>query len=164
LEYSKDDTKLNPLQHLFEIKTWGTKWKRVINKTDEWAAWRWANAKIDKENLSLLKQIVHISKENMEDYNLAMFTRAIDFFKEHMNLKDMILEHFFTKLTEQFINIRLGNPLQLAINKIHETQKTILCNSRQAGLGATRTKEQSLKPSSEPSNDRVDLKTIKSVQ
>jgi alpha-L-arabinofuranosidase len=98
LEYSKDDTKLDPLRHLFKIKTWGTKWKRVINKTDEWAAWRWANVKIDKENLSLLKQIVHISKENMEDYNLAMFTPAVDFFKEHMNLKNTIPEHFFTSL------------------------------------------------------------------
>jgi hypothetical protein len=40
---------------LFEIKKWGTKWKRVIDKIDEWAAWRWANAKIDKKNLSMLK-------------------------------------------------------------------------------------------------------------
>jgi hypothetical protein len=28
-----------------------------------------------------MKQIAHISKENMEDYNLAMFTHAMDFFK-----------------------------------------------------------------------------------
>jgi hypothetical protein len=32
LEYPRDDTKLNPLRHLFEIKTWGTKWKMVITK------------------------------------------------------------------------------------------------------------------------------------
>ncbi len=38
LEHPKDDTKLNPLQHLLEIKTWGKKWKRVIDKTNEWAA------------------------------------------------------------------------------------------------------------------------------
>ncbi len=38
LEYPKDDTKLNPFWHLLEIKTWGTKWKRVIDKTNEWAA------------------------------------------------------------------------------------------------------------------------------
>jgi len=43
---------------------------------------QWANAKIDKKTLALLKHIVHISKENMEDYNLAMFTHAMDFFKE----------------------------------------------------------------------------------
>jgi hypothetical protein len=36
---SKDNTRLNPLMHLFEIKTWGTKWKRVIDKTMEWAIW-----------------------------------------------------------------------------------------------------------------------------
>jgi hypothetical protein len=75
---------------LFEIKTWGTKWKRVIDKTNEWAAWRWANVKINKENLSLFKHIVHISKENMEDYNLVMFTHAIDFFKERASLKNLI--------------------------------------------------------------------------
>jgi len=58
---------------------------------------QWANAKIDKESLSLLKQITHISKEDMEDYNLAMFTHAIDFFKEHVNLKNPIPKHFFHK-------------------------------------------------------------------
>jgi hypothetical protein len=39
LEYSRDDTRLNPPWHLREIKTWGTKWKKVINKTIEWLAW-----------------------------------------------------------------------------------------------------------------------------
>jgi hypothetical protein len=39
LEYPRDDTKLNPLLHLLKIRTWGTKWKRVIDKTDEWATW-----------------------------------------------------------------------------------------------------------------------------
>jgi hypothetical protein len=40
LEYPKDDIRLNPLRHLLEIRTWVTKWKRVINKTVEWSAWR----------------------------------------------------------------------------------------------------------------------------
>jgi hypothetical protein len=39
LEHPKDNTRLNPLLHLFEIKTWGIEWKRVIDKTMEWAAW-----------------------------------------------------------------------------------------------------------------------------
>jgi hypothetical protein len=39
LEYPRDDTKLQPLQHLLEIKTWGIKWKRVIDKIVEWLAW-----------------------------------------------------------------------------------------------------------------------------
>jgi hypothetical protein len=37
LEYPRDDTDLNPLEHLLKIRTWGTKWKRVIDKIDEWA-------------------------------------------------------------------------------------------------------------------------------
>jgi hypothetical protein len=39
-EYPKDDTQLLIFQHLLEIKTWGTKWKRTIDKTNEWVAWR----------------------------------------------------------------------------------------------------------------------------
>jgi hypothetical protein len=39
LEYPRDDTQLIPLWHLLEIKTWATKWKRVIDKIDEWATW-----------------------------------------------------------------------------------------------------------------------------
>jgi hypothetical protein len=35
LEYPRNDTQLNPLRHLFEIRAWGTKWKMVINKTNE---------------------------------------------------------------------------------------------------------------------------------
>jgi hypothetical protein len=38
-EYPRNDTQLLPLQHLLEIRTWGIKWKRVIDKTNEWAAW-----------------------------------------------------------------------------------------------------------------------------
>jgi len=38
LEYPKDDTKLNPLWHLLKIRTWIIEWKRVIDKTNEWAA------------------------------------------------------------------------------------------------------------------------------
>ncbi len=37
LEYPKNDTNLDPFRHLLKIKTWGTKWKRVIDKIDEWA-------------------------------------------------------------------------------------------------------------------------------
>jgi hypothetical protein len=62
-----------------------------FDKTDEWVAWQWANVKINKENISILKQIINISKEDMEDYNLAMFTHAMDFFKEQTSLKKSIL-------------------------------------------------------------------------
>jgi hypothetical protein len=39
LEYPRDNTRLDPFVHLLKIKTWGTKWKRVINKTKEQATW-----------------------------------------------------------------------------------------------------------------------------
>jgi hypothetical protein len=40
---------------------------------------------------------MNFSKDDMEDYNLAMFTHAMDF-KERANLKRPIPEHFFTSL------------------------------------------------------------------
>jgi hypothetical protein len=45
------------------------------------ATWQWASAKIDKESFTLLKQIVNVLKEDMEDYHWAIFTHAMDFFK-----------------------------------------------------------------------------------
>jgi hypothetical protein len=53
---------------------------------------------MDKKSLSIMRQTTNISNNDMEDYNLAMFTHAMDFFKEHASLKKPILEHFFTSL------------------------------------------------------------------
>jgi hypothetical protein len=53
----------------------------------EWVAWQWANAKIDKNIIFIMKQSVNISKDDMEDYNFAMFTHVMEFFKEHASLK-----------------------------------------------------------------------------
>jgi hypothetical protein len=61
-------------------------------------AWQWANANMDKKNISIMRQSVDIFKDDMEDYNLAMFTHAMDFFKERVNFKKLILEHFFSSL------------------------------------------------------------------
>jgi hypothetical protein len=43
-----------------------------------------------KKNLALLKQNVNISKEDMEDYNWAMFTHTMDFLKQWVSLKKSI--------------------------------------------------------------------------
>jgi hypothetical protein len=48
------------------------------------------NAKIDKESLTLLKQTINITKEDMEDYHWVMFTHAMDFFQERASLKKLI--------------------------------------------------------------------------
>jgi len=60
----------------------------------EWATWRWANAKSDKESLSIMKQSVNISRDDMEDYNLAMFTHAMDFFKKRASLESQFQRIF----------------------------------------------------------------------
>ncbi len=120
LEYLKNDIRLNPLWHLLKIKTWGTKWKRAIDKIDKWVAWQWANAKVDKEIFAMFKQIVHISKENMEDYKLAMFTHAMDFFKESSNMKKPIPKHFFTSLLNNLLTkdlVTFGNLLSIEFMK-----------------------------------------------
>jgi hypothetical protein len=38
-EYPRDNIKLDLRKHLLDIKTWGTKWKGIIDKTMEWVAW-----------------------------------------------------------------------------------------------------------------------------
>ncbi len=130
--------------------------ENAIDKTNEWVAWWWTNVKINKESFALLKQIVNISKEDIEDYNRMMFTYAMDFFKECTNLKKSIPKHFFTcKLIEWFIDRGFGNPWQLATNKIHETPKMTLCNFKQASLGVTRFQKQSVKMLGESSDIRL---------
>ncbi len=79
-ECPRDDTQLLPLQHLLEIKTWGIEWKRAIDKTSEWVAWQWANAKINKKKSCITKTNYNILNEDMEDYHQVMFTHAMDFF------------------------------------------------------------------------------------
>jgi hypothetical protein len=41
-----------------------------------------------------MKHTAHIFKEDMEDYNLAMFTHAMDFFKELAHFKKLVLKLF----------------------------------------------------------------------
>jgi len=53
---------------------------------------------MDKNSLFVMKQTMNILKDDMEDYNLAMFTHAMDFFKERVSLKKPIPKHFFTSL------------------------------------------------------------------
>jgi hypothetical protein len=53
-------------------------------------------------------------KEDMEDYNLVMFTHAMDFFKECTSLKKSVLEHFFISLLNDLSTedmVTLGNLL-----------------------------------------------------
>jgi hypothetical protein len=70
----------------------------------------------------LLKQIVNITKEDMEDYHWAMFTHAMDFFQEWASLKKLTPKHFFCKLIEGFVKGGFGNPWELPFNKIYGTQ------------------------------------------
>jgi hypothetical protein len=85
---------------------------------------------MDKENLFIMGRSVNISKDDMEDYNLPMFTHAMNSFKEHLSFKKPILEHFFHKLIEQFVNRKLVNIGEFVIYRIHESLMTTLCNSR----------------------------------
>ncbi len=63
-----------------------------------------------------MKQIVNISNNDMEDYNLAMFTYVMDFFKEHASLNKQIPKHFFTSLLNDLSIedlVTLGNLLSI---------------------------------------------------
>jgi len=105
---------LTPLGICSKLEHGEQKWKKVINKIVEWVAWQLANVKMDKENLFIMRQNVNISKDDMEDYNLVMFTHAMDFFKECGSLNKPILEHFFTSLlndlsTKDLLSIEFKN-------------------------------------------------------
>ncbi len=162
LEYLRNDTQLLPFQHLLEIITWGIEWKRTIHKIDEWATWWWTNAKLNKENLALLKQTINISKEDMENYHWAMFTHGMDYFLKHTSLKKPISKHFFTCLLNNLSTedlITLGNLTSTWFLKPWKW----LCNFRQASLVATWFKEQSFKTTNELSDDKAGPKTTKHV-
>ncbi len=67
-----------------------------------------------EDRLALLKQTIDIPKEDMEDYHQAMFTHAMDFFKEHTSLKKSIPKHFFISLFNNLSTkdlVTLGNLL-----------------------------------------------------
>jgi hypothetical protein len=72
------------------------------------------NAKIDKKNHTLLKEIVNILKEYMEGYRWAMFTHAMECFQERTSLKKPFPQHFFTSLLQDLSTkdlVSLGNLL-----------------------------------------------------
>ncbi len=130
-----------------------------MTKKNEWVAWWWANAKIDRQGKYFIVQTN--SKHFQGKYGRLQFCNVYTCheFLQRMRKFEMVNSRtLFHKLIERFVDRRVGNPWQLAINRIHETQKTTLCNSRQANLGATRIKEQSLKPFGEPSDDRASPK------
>jgi hypothetical protein len=77
-------------------------------------AWRWANAKINKENLALFKETINIPKEDMEDYHWVMFTHAMKLFQAWASFKKPIPKHFFTSLLQDLSMedlVSLGNLL-----------------------------------------------------
>jgi hypothetical protein len=76
-----------------------------------------------------MRQSVNISKGDMEDYKLAMFTHAMEFFKE-CEFKKVDSKAFFHKLIERFVNKRLVNTWEFIIHKIHESSTMTLCNSK----------------------------------
>ncbi len=80
---------------------------------------------IQKNNLTLLKQNINILKEDMEECHWAMFTHAMDFFKEHTSMKNTNSKTSFHKFIQWFVNRRFSNPWELTINIIHETQKQL---------------------------------------
>ncbi len=76
-----------------------------------------------------MRQNVNISKDDMEDYSLAMFTHAMDFSKEKCEFYKVDPNAFFHKLIERIVNKRLVNTWEFAIHRIHKSLIIILCNS-----------------------------------
>jgi hypothetical protein len=78
------------------------------------------NAKIDKEILALLKKYINVPKEDMENYQWAMFTNAMELFQECTSLKKPIPKQFFISLLEVLSTkdlVSLGNLLSTKFMK-----------------------------------------------
>jgi hypothetical protein len=115
---------------LLEIKTWGTKWKMAIDKIDEWAAWQWANANINKKSFALLKTNCKHSKGGYGRLPLGNVYTCHGFFQRTRKFEKNDSRTFFHELTQQFVDKGFNNLWQPAINTIYETYKTIICNFR----------------------------------
>jgi len=65
----------------------------------------------------------------MKDYNLLMFTHAMDFFKERVSLKKSFPKHSFTSLLNNFLIedvVMLGNLLSTKFMKLQRQLYAIL--------------------------------------
>ncbi len=72
---------------------------------------------------------MNISKDDMEDYNLTIFTHVMDFFKEHASLKKLIPKHFSTSLLNNLSIkdlLRLGNLLSTEFMNLRQRLYAIL--------------------------------------
>jgi len=76
----------------------------------------------------------------MEDYHWAMFTYAMDFFFKTHKFEKVDSITFFHKFTQQFVDRGFSYPWKPSINRILETLRTTLCNSKQMSLIAIRFK------------------------
>ncbi len=56
------------------------------------------------------------------------------FLQRTNEFKETNSKTIFHKFIKQFVDKRLGKPLKLVINRIHETMKMTICNSKQSLL------------------------------
>ncbi len=115
---------------MLEIRTWGTKWKMAIDKTDAWATWQWANANIDKKKLALLKINCKHSKGGYGRLPLGNVYTCHGFLQRTHGFEKVDSITFYHKLTQQFVDKGFNNLWQPTIDKIYETYKTIICKFR----------------------------------
>jgi hypothetical protein len=77
------------------------------------------------------------------------------FFQKVCKFEKTRSKTLFHKFTQRFVDRRFNNLWKPTINKIFETQKTTICNSKQVNLVAIGFKEQSFKTTDESTNDRA---------
>jgi hypothetical protein len=118
LECPRDPARLNPLKNLLKIRTWGTKWRRQIDKTIEWVAWQWVNVKINKESLAL--NCKH-SKGGYGRLPLGDVYTHHGFLSRMRKFEKANSRTFLHKFIVRFINGGFGFPWQPPITKIYET-------------------------------------------
>ncbi len=104
---------------MLEIKTWGIKCKRVIEKTYEWVAWLWANAKIDKKVLHYSNNLYTFPRKIWE-ITIWQYLHMPWIFSKNGEYKKADPKHFFTNLLSNLLKedlVMFGNLLSIEFMK-----------------------------------------------
>jgi hypothetical protein len=105
---------------LLKIKKWGIVQKNKVDNTNEWATWRWANAKTKQQSPYIVKKRLNpkFIKQDIKDYYCTMFKHAMKFLKQLANLKKSLSKHYFTNFLKDLSTENLVTLCKLLATKI----------------------------------------------
>jgi hypothetical protein len=110
---------------LLKIKTCGSKWKKQIDKTNDWAAWQWVNPKIDKKK----SYIAQTNCKHFQGGYGRLPSNDVDtchgFLPRIASLKQWIPKQFFTSLLKDLLTEDLVTFRNLLSTKFMEPNRQL---------------------------------------